>query len=175
MRIASFCFISLLFGIALVAPVASAKEGVVATVLTPISPTAAEGSQIEVSWSLVVEKTGEPFSAHDVFVRLIGPSGSSTEAFSSQSQRSSDGHYTATATVPAGGIVKIEIGVAGTTTDADGHSKRSDWLMPLANDPITTQATVALGGSVRNSMCEPDHQSVTTNRSSKCIANCALA
>ena len=24
-------------------------------------------------------------------------------------------------------------------------------------------------------MCEPFHQSVTTNRSSKCIANCALA
>ena len=41
-----------------------------------------------------------------------------------------------TAINPQGGVALIEIGVAGTMTDKEGRSARSDWLMALANDPI---------------------------------------
>ena len=63
MRSSATLFASLLLTAVLITPPAEAKEGVKATVHTPISPTAIEGSQIDVSWSLADEKTGEPFSA----------------------------------------------------------------------------------------------------------------
>ena len=110
------------------------KDGVVATVHTPLA-SAVEGSQIEVRWSLAVEETGDAFSACGLFVRLIGPSGESTEAFAA-CLPDDDGQFTATATIPKGGVTAIEIGIAGTMTDREGNSRRSDWLLPLANDPI---------------------------------------
>jgi hypothetical protein len=128
MRSSSILVASLLLTAILIAPSVGAKEGVKATIHTTISTTAIEGSQVDVSWSLADEKSGMPFSACAVFVRLIGPTGESTEAFA-------EGNYEATAVVPNGGISSIEIGVAGTMTDSKGNSKRSDWLMPLTNDP----------------------------------------
>ena len=135
MRSSATLFAPLLLTAVLITPPAEAKEGVSATVHTPISPTAIEGSQIDVSWSLADEKTGEPFSACAVFVRLIGPTGKSTEGFAQCGEEAAEGHYDATVIVPSGGISKIEIGVAGTMTDKEGNRTRSDWLMPLAKAP----------------------------------------
>jgi hypothetical protein len=135
MRFASTYVALLLFIAILIAPLAGAKEGVKATIHTPISTTAIEGSQIDVSWSLADEISGKPFSACEVFIRLIGPTGESTEAFAECGLEAAKGNYEVTAVVPRGGISSIEIGVAGTMTDREGNSKRSDWLMPLSNDP----------------------------------------
>jgi len=136
MRISLTVIAPFLLSAALIVPTAHAKDGVKATIHTPISATAIEGSQIDVAWSLADEKSGEPFSACKVFIRLIGPTGESTDAFAACGMKTAEGEYDATAIVPSGGISKIEVGVAGTMTDREGNSKRSDWLMPLANDPL---------------------------------------
>ena len=104
--------------------------------LFSISPLAIEGSQIDVRWSLADEKTGKPFNACAVFIRLIGPTGELTEAFAECGLITAEGNYDATAVIPSGGISRIEIGVAGTMTDREGNSERSDLLMPLTNDPM---------------------------------------
>jgi hypothetical protein len=124
----------LLCSVVLIAPSVGAKEDVKATLLSTITTTAVEGSQIDISWALEVEESGKPFNACAVFIRLIGPTGDSTEAFA-ECGSNAEGRYDATATVPSGGIAKVEIGVAGTMTDREGHSERSDWLMPLTNAP----------------------------------------
>lgn len=134
MQFSSTSIASLLLTSLLIAPSVGAKEGVKATILTPISASATEGSQIKVRWSLADEKSGKPFSACAVFIRLIGPTGESTEAFAKCGLEATEGRYDATVVVPIGGISGIEIGVAGTMTDKGGNSTRSDWLMPLTNN-----------------------------------------
>jgi hypothetical protein len=114
---------------------AAGKHGVQATVHTEIPANAVEGTQVDVSWTLADEKSGKPFSAYRVFIRLFGPEGDSTEAFANYRARPI-GTYKTTATIPRGGVVSIEIGVAGTMTDRAGNSERSDWLMALAHNPI---------------------------------------
>lgn len=125
---------ALLCATTFIVPAVKAKEGVQATIHTDVSG-AVEGSQINIGWSLRVEDSGEPFNACAVFVRLIGPTGKSTEAFS-ECGANSEGRYDATAIVPCGGVAKIEIGVAGTMTDREGHSERSDWLVTVLNYPV---------------------------------------
>lgn len=120
---------------ALAAFPAAAKEGIHAIVHTSIQTDATEGSQLEIRWTLADEESGEPFNACNVFVRLIGPSGESTEGFA-RCGANPDGNYSAIVEVPKGGVSDVEIGVAGRGTNREGHSQRSDWLMPLANTPI---------------------------------------
>ena len=135
---ASISVASLWLAAALVTP-AAAKEGVKATLHTSISLMAIEGSRIDVQWSLADEKTGKPFSACEVFVRLIGPTGEWTEGFAQCDAKAAEGNYQASVTVPSGGISEMRIGVAGTTTDSKGNSKRSDWLVPLVNAPTRSR------------------------------------
>lgn len=123
-------FIAMAFAL----PVA-AKHGVVATIHTEIPRKAEFGAQFTVRWTLADEKTGEPFSAYDVFIRLIGSGGDSIEAFAEYPARPM-GSYQAIVTIPPGGVAAIEIGVAGTMTDREGNSERADWLMAVANNPI---------------------------------------
>lgn len=135
MRLRPVYIISMLiFSAVAVFPVA-AKEGIHATVLKGIPACAGEGRHYEVSWTLSDKDDGRPFNANRVFIRLIGPTGDTTEAFARYGAHS-DGYYTATVKIPSGGVDAIEIGVAGTMRDREGHSERSDWLMVLANDPI---------------------------------------
>lgn len=136
MRMSSTFLTSLYLVLILSASSAAAKEGVKATVHTPISASAIEGSEIHVMWSLAEEKSGKPFSACAVFIRLIGPTGETTEASAKCGQEAAKGNYDASPVVPNGGISRIEIGVAGTITDREGASQRSDWLMPLMDDPM---------------------------------------
>lgn len=134
-----FCwtfFASFLVAFVFSAPSAYAKEGVNATVHTLISASANAGTEIHVVWSLADEESGRPFNARAVFIRLIGPTGATTEAFAEYCSEASKGKYGANVIVPVGGISRIEIGVAGTVTDSEGNSLRSDWLISLTNDPI---------------------------------------
>ncbi len=135
MRFSSPFVVSLLLTTIFSAAPAEAKESVLATVSTATI----EGTRIDVGWSLADEKSGKPFSACAVFIRLIGPTGEPSEAFAEDGQKSAEGHYDATAIVPSAGVTKIEIGVAGTMTDREGTSDRSDWLIRLANDPLQTR------------------------------------
>lgn len=116
------------------APVA-AKDRVHAVIHAAIPADASAGTLLDISWSLSNEKSGKPFNACAVFIRLIAPTGDSTEAFA-KCGTNMDGHYNALAEIPKGGVETVEIGVAGTMTDGEGHSERSDWLMTLANNPI---------------------------------------
>lgn len=134
MHVRSTLFSRLVILTVLAAPLAGAKEGVQATLHTLIPAAAAEGSKIAVSWSLKVEESDEPFSACGVFIRLTSPTGESTEAFT-ECADSHDGHYDAIATIPRGGVSRVEIGVAGRMKNQQGQSQRSDWLIPLAKDP----------------------------------------
>lgn len=136
MRFCSTLLVPFILAIVFSAPSASAKEGMKATVHTPIQASADAGTEIHVMWSLADEESGRPFSACEVFIRLIGPTGESKEAFAERGLGASKGKYDATPVVTVGGIGRIEIGVAGTMTDREGNSQRSDWLMPLTNDPI---------------------------------------
>lgn len=133
MRLRSALLTSLVVVSVLTASLVVAKEGVQATLHTPIPATAVAGSKLAVSWSLKVEESDEPFSACGVFIRLTGPTGESTEAFTECADRH-DGHYTAIATIPSGGVSRVEIGVAGRMTNRQGQSQRSDWLMPLVTE-----------------------------------------
>jgi hypothetical protein len=63
-----------------------------------------EGITIDARWSLADEKSGETFSACAVFIRLIGSTSESTEAFADCGQKAAEGKYDATAFVPCGGI-----------------------------------------------------------------------
>ena len=135
MRSRSVYLITCLCILAAVTPPADAKDGIHAIVHTAIPVDAKNGAQLQISWTLADEKSGKPFNACSVFIRLIGPTGDATEAFA-PCGANADGLYDALAIIPEGGVDTIEIGVAGTMTDRSGHSDRSDWLTPLANDPI---------------------------------------
>jgi hypothetical protein len=113
---------------------ASAKEGFRATLTSPIPTDAKPGTTVAVAWT-VTNKAGDAFNASSMFVRLRGPDrGDANEAFASPNAHT-DGAYTATVTVPEGGIAGVQIGVAGTSTDNSGNAARSDYLFPIANPP----------------------------------------
>lgn len=136
MRLQSAFLPVLLCSVLFIASPVAAKHGVQATVHTDIPANFEAGVEIEIIWTLEDEKSGKPFSAYGVFIRLIGPDGDSTEAFA-EYPALPIGSYKTTATIPKGRVQSIEIGVAGTMTDRAGNSERSDWLMSLANDPVT--------------------------------------
>jgi len=119
--------------ICVLAATASAKEGFRATLTSAIPADARPGTTIKVTWT-VKNAVGDGFSTSAMFVRLRGPAGGkATEGFASIASHP-DGAYTARVTVPQGGISAVEIGVAGTKTDASG-STRSDYLFPVSNPP----------------------------------------
>lgn len=120
----------------IIAASVQAKEGIQATVHSKIKSAAIDGQRLELIWSLEDEKTAKPFTACSVFIRLISATDQSTEAFANGCVPDAQGHYRATVTVPEGSIANVEIGIAGTMT-RDGKSSRSDWLIPLANDPLS--------------------------------------
>jgi hypothetical protein len=122
--------------VCVLATTASAKEGFRATLTSAIPADAKPGTTVRVAWT-VKNTAGDGFSTSAMFVRLRGlAGGKATEGFASFASHP-DGAYTARVTVPNGGISGIEVGVAGTRTDASG-SARSDYLFPITNPPDLT-------------------------------------
>jgi hypothetical protein len=109
----------LLAALAVVAT-ASAKEGVVAQVLTPISRDAAPGSKVNVVWTLteVAGEESHPFGGSAVFIRLFGPGGSHTKRVYGAELAS--GRFRATLRIPRGGVRRVAIGLMGERCDAAG-------------------------------------------------------
>jgi hypothetical protein len=107
--------------LALAAPTAGAKEGVVARVLTPISRVAEPGSKVTVVCTLTHVEAGKrrPFGGGYVFVRLVGAFGTRSPLVYGVGTRRL-GRYRASVRVPRGGSKRLEIGIMGTVCDAKG-------------------------------------------------------
>jgi hypothetical protein len=118
--------------VALTAGAAGAKEGVEATLLTPIPKEAAPGSTLRVEWRLAELSTGRPFGAGRVFVRLLGPGGTSTTAYADEAPT---GRFAANATVPDGGVHGIRIGLQGMSCAAS--CTYAPMFFRVVNDPFT--------------------------------------
>jgi hypothetical protein len=103
-------------------PTAAAKEGVTATLTSPVPVDARPGTQIQLSWTLAT-RDGTPFGAIGIFVRLVDARGGPpVDATAAQS----NGPFSTTVRVPAGGIAGIRVGLHGTT----------DIFFPVTNDPF---------------------------------------
>ena len=114
---------------------ASAKEGVVARVLTAIDPGAAQGTALTVEWTLTYVEAGkrQPFGGGDVFIRLFGTGDSRSRRVPAAPIRM--GRYRATVRVPRGGIRRIVIGLMGTRCDTSG-CRPSPMIFRIAGDPL---------------------------------------
>jgi hypothetical protein len=133
--------------VALVAvPPAHAKEGVKATLKTPIPFDAKPGTKLDVSWTLWLVDQGRrrPFGAGDVFVRLVSATGEGAET----AYVDGSGTYTATVAVPKGGIGDVRIGLRG-FSDASPKPANADMLFPITNDPMPGPARIAAHSSER--------------------------
>ncbi len=112
-----------------------ARNWVQATLTRPLPLKAKAGTHITISWTLSgPDQAGhsQPFNAMGIFARLIGNRGAPTE---SAPAHGSKGHYSATLTVPRGGIQKIEIGVLGESIGPAGRHPAPS-LFPITNNPI---------------------------------------
>jgi hypothetical protein len=116
---------------------APAKEGVVATLQTPMPSSAAAGTELDVSWTLAsTDEKGKPvpFGASGVFIELYGANGAATTFFAS-GDGGRDGEFSATVIVPNGGIAALKIGLGGTSSTATGTSP-SNLYFPVKNSPF---------------------------------------
>jgi len=121
---------------------AAAKEGVQATLELPTALQGAPGETIAVGWTLGGVDGGEryPFNAEGIFVRLLDASGG--EPVTAFAEQGPIGHYVAEATLPAGGLGGVEIGLLG-TVERNGASEPSEVLFPIVNDPFQEGAAEA--------------------------------
>jgi hypothetical protein len=111
---------------------ATAKEGVSATLTTPVPLDAKEGERIRLAWRLAAEGGGRPFGASGIYVRLTAAEGAPAVTEYAGGDR---GDYFASILVPKGGIGDIQIGLEGWRTDARG-TRRADLIFPIRNDPL---------------------------------------
>jgi hypothetical protein len=114
---------------------ASAKEGIVAQVVTPISRDAAPGTKVNVVWTLtsVEEEDPRPFSADGVFIRLFGPAGSHTKRV--HATQIASGRFRATLRIPRGGVRRVAIGLMGEACDTEG-CRPSPILFRIDGSPL---------------------------------------
>lgn len=124
---------------------AGAKDGVQATLTTPIPLDAAAGTRVRVGWRLYsVDSRGKerPFGAGGVFVRLLSATGAEAEEGLASVAPAETGGYEATVVVPEGGIRDVVIGLQGWTSGANG-TRQADRLFPITNDPVPRAAPLA--------------------------------
>jgi hypothetical protein len=124
---------------------ALAKEGAEARLDTALPRDAQPGSTIDVGWSVFSiegEKT-YPVYGSPVYIRLVGPDGTSATEMMGKEVPSGSGHYTASIQVPDGGIGQVIVGMIGEACTAGG-CQRSDMIFPLTDDPLVTGAAPAV-------------------------------
>src|SRR5579864_3667846 len=97
------------------APVAGAKDGVHATLTTPLPAYAAAGTKLMVTFVLR-DATGHPFNAEHVFVKVICPTKDATSIAFASRMAHPTGRYRIVATMPTGGLGTIRIGLRGWNT-----------------------------------------------------------
>jgi len=126
--------------IAFAAPTALAKEGVEVALAAPISRDAKPGDTVAVFFTLgaISDAGTTPLRGSDVFIRLYGPTGVSTQA--AGAEQSDPGLYKALIVIPAGGAARAEFGLHGTAKDASGEAVASDIVWPY--DGILVAAAI---------------------------------
>jgi hypothetical protein len=120
---------------------AAAKDGVKATLTSDLPLDAERGTRLRVAWTLAYVDDGRRrlFGAGGVFVRLVSASGAAAETAFAREDR---GRYTATVTVPEGGIGDVEVGLRGWVS-GEVERRPSDMLFPITNDPVPGVLRVA--------------------------------
>jgi hypothetical protein len=127
---------------------AAAKDGVRATLTSPIDVKASPGATVHVTGTLA-DRDGHPFGAGSLFVRLLGRSGGSTFAFA----RSFVGRFSADVAVPQDGFGGIRVGIRGQACGPSG-CRVADGYFPVLNSPFRTKSGVvcdatAVAGALR--------------------------
>jgi hypothetical protein len=133
--------VGLVTAVSLALPVL-AKEGAEAKLDTALPRDAEPGSTVKVGWSVfsIDGDTTHPIYGSPVYIRLVGPDGTSaTEVMGTEVPRGS-GHYTASIQVPDGGIAEVIVGMVGESCVQGGACQRSDMIFPLTDDPLVTGA-----------------------------------
>jgi len=105
---------------------ALAKEGLRASLTTPIPSTASPGDEITLAWILTdVDLSGhsQPFVADNVFVKLLSPTRDATIGFATGGDHAR-GEYVAKVKVPSGGIAGIQFGNPGRMPVRDNRKLR---------------------------------------------------
>jgi hypothetical protein len=121
----------------LVAPAALGKEGVRATLTTPVPLDASPGTTLHVGWKLA-NRDGTPFGGGDVFVRLRSATGFQAQT----AYTSGGGTFAADVVVPKGGIGDVQIGIRGWSSGPDGTHEAPKFF-PITNDPMPGPAQIS--------------------------------
>ena len=121
----------------LVAPAALGKEGVRATLTTPVALDASPGTTLHVGWKLA-NRDGTPFGGGDVFVRLRSATGAHAET----AYTYGGGTFAADVVVPEGGIGDVQIGIRGWSSGPDG-THEAPMFFPITNDPMPGPARIS--------------------------------
>ena len=137
--------IGLVAALSLAVPVL-AKEGAEARLDTALPRDAEPGSTIDVGWSvfMIEGDTTHPVYGSPVYIRLVGPDGTSTTEVMGKEAPAGSGHYTASIQVPAGGIGQVIVGMVGEACIDGAGCRRSDMIFPLTDDPLVTGAAPAV-------------------------------
>jgi hypothetical protein len=119
---------------AIVTGAASAKDaGTTATISAPAA-CAAAGTTMTVVFSIATAD-GTPFGASGVFVRLRRGGGRPAVERPAAASAGAPGRYRARFRVPRGGLRRIDVGLRGTTTLADGTVRPAPVLFRTTGDP----------------------------------------
>jgi hypothetical protein len=129
-----------------------AKEGAEAKLDTAIHRDAEPGSTIDVGWSvfMVTPSGEEPVYGSPIYIKLLAPDGSSTEAGGTEKPAGS-GHYTASIVVPKGGIQDVVVAMVGTACYDGGGCQRADYVFPLTDDVLVSGAPAPVGAGTSTS------------------------
>jgi hypothetical protein len=134
--------------VALAATPVLAKEGAEAKLDTAIARDAPPGSTLDVGWStfMIVDGKQRPVYGSSVYMRLVGPDGTTTEAAGKETPPGS-GHYTASIVVPQGGIDQVIVRMVGEACYQGGGCKPADYVFPLTDDLLVTGAAPVTGSA----------------------------
>jgi len=116
--------------VALLAAPAAAKEGVRAKATTPVNLGAPAHTALRVTWRLV-DRQGHPFGARDIYLRASRCRGGAPVRVRATAR--GGGRYSATLTVPRGGLRRLTVGIEGWRITPGGRRTRAD--MVFAFDP----------------------------------------
>lgn len=116
--------------VALLAAPAAAKEGVRAKAEGKVKLGARAGTVMTVTWRLV-DRAGHPFGASGIYLRGTRCRGGAPVRVRARAR--GGGRYSATITVPRGGIRRLTVGLEGWRMYPGGRRERADLV--FAFDP----------------------------------------
>ncbi len=139
-------------GLAVLAVLASTtavlgKEGLRASLTTPIPSTAAPGDEIVLAWTLMdvdANMRSQPFIGENVFVKLLSASRGDPTIGLATGGDHARGEYVARVKVPVGGIAAIQFGIRGSIDSIlppDGEVS----IPAAAARPVSASANAATG------------------------------